>query len=575
MTGGLLNIVSFGNQNVILNGNPKKTFFKSTYAKYTNFGLQKFRIDFTGQRSLRLSTDSKFTFYIPRYADLLMDTYIVVTLPTIWSPIMPPSNCNENWAPYEFRWIDNLGTQMIKEIVISVGGQTLQVLTGKYLLGLVQRDFLDDKKKLYDEMTGNISELNDPGNSGSRINTYPNAYYTTLSQGSEPSIRSRKLYIPINAWFTLSSKMAFPLIALQYNQLQIDVVMRPIQDLYTIRDVMDPINGWPTVRPNYTKEYMQLYRFLQSPPSVSLATDTYQNSAQSEWNADIHLISTYGFLSNDEAKVFAANEQKYLIKSAYEWNFNNVTGSQRVWLENTLGMVSSWMFFFQRSDINLRNQWSNYTNWPYSYLPVDVVPAPVSPLIDYGGQYGALNLPCVPSPPIGIGPNIGPGYNPVTTNNTGYFVTQPFNVENQRDILLNLGILLDGKYRESPLDAGVFNYVEKYVRTKGNAPDGLYCYNFCLDTDPFIIQPSGALNTSKFSNVQFEFTTFYPPLDPNANFLTICDSQTNPLTGEPIPIGVNKPVWRIYDYNYNLVILEERFNVVTFMSGNVGLMYAR
>ena len=30
MTGGLLNIVSYGNQNVILNGNPKKTFFKAT-----------------------------------------------------------------------------------------------------------------------------------------------------------------------------------------------------------------------------------------------------------------------------------------------------------------------------------------------------------------------------------------------------------------------------------------------------------------------------------------------------------------------------------------------------------------
>ena len=176
MTGGLLNIVSFGNQNVILNGNPKKTFFKSTYAKYTNFGLQKFRIDFTGQRSLRLSTDSKFTFYMPRYADLLMDTYVVVTLPTIWSPIMPPSSCSENWAPYEFRWIENLGTQMIKEIVISVGGQTLQVLTGKYLLGLVQRDFINDKKKLYDEMSGNIPELNDPGNSGSRINKIGRAH---------------------------------------------------------------------------------------------------------------------------------------------------------------------------------------------------------------------------------------------------------------------------------------------------------------------------------------------------------------------------------------------------------------
>ena len=34
MAGGLLNIVAYGNQNVILNGNPTKTFFKSTYKKY-------------------------------------------------------------------------------------------------------------------------------------------------------------------------------------------------------------------------------------------------------------------------------------------------------------------------------------------------------------------------------------------------------------------------------------------------------------------------------------------------------------------------------------------------------------
>jgi hypothetical protein len=564
MTGGLLNIVSYGNQNVILNGNPKKTFFKATYAKYTNFGMQKFRIDFTGQRSLRLTTDSTFTFYVPRYADLLMDTYIVVTLPTIWSPIYPPDPACfvKDWAPYEFRWIENLGTQMIKEIRISVGGQTLQVLTGKYLLALVQRDFSGVKRALYDDMTGNTAELNDPGNSNSRINMYPNAYYTNLPQGSEPSIRSRRLYIPINAWFTLSSKMAFPLIALQYNQLQIDVTMRPINDLYTIRDVMDPANGWPVVRPNYTKEYMQLYRFLQSPPSVSLSASDYNNNAQSEWNADIHLISTYAFLSNDEAKTFAANEQKYLIKSAYEWNFENVTGSHRVWLENTLGMVSSWMFFFQRSDINLRNQWSNYSNWPYNYLPVNIIPAPVTPATQYGGIYGGTRVLC-------SNDAIGPGYSTLTQNNTGLFVTQPFSANNQRGILLNMAILLDGKYRENVLDVGIYNFVEKYVRTPSNAPTGLYCYNFCLDTDPFNFQPTGALNTSKFSNVQFEFTTFYPPLDPSANFLTICD----PLTR--IPIGVNMPVWRIYDYNYNLVVLEERYNVVTFMSGNAGLMYAR
>ena len=220
MPGGLLNIVAYGNQNVYLNGNPSKTFFKTTYKKYTNFGLQKFRLDFDGQRSLRLSESSKFTFRMKRYAELLLDTYLVVQLPTIWSPIYPPQDCSGNWAPYEFKWIDNLGTQMIEEVEISVGGQTLNRYSGAYLLAMVQRDFTTVKKALYDKMTGNVAELNDPGNVGPRVNAYPNAYHTDNPVGPEPSIRARKLYIPINFWFTLAAKMAFPLVALQYNELE-------------------------------------------------------------------------------------------------------------------------------------------------------------------------------------------------------------------------------------------------------------------------------------------------------------------------------------------------------------------
>ena len=48
MAGGLLNLIAIGNQNIILNGNPTKSFFKTKYAKYTNFGLQKFLIDYNG-----------------------------------------------------------------------------------------------------------------------------------------------------------------------------------------------------------------------------------------------------------------------------------------------------------------------------------------------------------------------------------------------------------------------------------------------------------------------------------------------------------------------------------------------
>jgi len=548
MPGGLMNLVSEGQQNIILNGNPSKTFWKTTYAKYTNFGLQKFRIDFEGNKTLRLTEESTFTFKIPRYADLLMDTYLSVNLPNIWSPIVPPTDSSSNWVPYEFQWIKNIGAQMISTITINCGNQKLQEFSGQYLLSQVQRDFSADKIALFNEMIGNVSAINDPGNAYNRIHTYPNAYYTENPAGPEPSIHGTTLYIPLNSWFTLKSQMAFPLVSLQYNELTISITFRPINELFQIRDVYDAANNYPFVAPNFNTFYMQMYRFLQPPPDVYLDNASYLDT-RGVWNADIHLISTYCFLSNDETKLFAKNEQRYIFKQVQESVFYNVTGANKVSLDS-MGLVTSWMFYFQRSDANLRNEWSNYTNWPYDYLPNNVIPAPDdgSIVLEHG---------------VDIGPAIDPN-----GSATGLYISGLYNIQNVKEILVALGIVLDGQYRENIQPAGVFNYIEKYTRTSGNAPEGLYCYNFCLHTSPYDLQPSGAINMNRFNNVEFEFNTIIPPVDPLAQVLTIC----NPDNGEII--GINKPTWRIYQYNYNLVLFEERINVITFVGGNGGLMYA-
>jgi len=558
MAGGLMNLVSQGQQNIILNGNPSKTFWKATYAKYTNFGMQKFRVDFEGTPTLRLTEESTFQFKIPRYADLLMDCYLSVTLPSIWSPILPPQQTGEidekgntiytNWAPYEFKWIENLGALMISKITITCGNQKLQEFSGQYLLSMVQRDFTETKRALFNEMIGNIPELNDPANYGARVNTYPNAFYTDNPAGAEPSIRGRILYIPLNAWFNLKTQMAFPLVSLQYNELQIYITFRPINQLFVIRDVFDYVNNFPYVAPNFNQYYMQLYRFLQPPPDETLGINSYTD-LRTNWNADINLNCTYCFLSSDEQNIFAKNEQKYLFKQVHEKKFYNVTGSNKVELDS-MGLVTSWMFFFQRSDANLRNEWSNYTNWPYNYLPSDLIPASTAGTYQIEGNT-----------------SIGPGVNPDGTL-SGLYITGVYSPQNAKSILLALGILLDGQYRENIQPAGVYNYIEKYVRTHGAAPQGLYCYNFCLNTSPYDMQPSGAMNMNRFTTIELEFTTIVPPLDPYAQVLTIC----NPETGEII--GVNKPTWRIYDYNFDMTLFEERINVVTFVGGNAGLMYA-
>ena len=493
MPGGLMQLVSEGQQNIILNGNPSKTFFKTTYYKYTNFGLQKFRVDFEGAKTLRLNEPSTFTFKIPRYADLLMDSYLSVELPNIWSPVMPPipdaegtllSNSGQ-WIPYEFRWIDNIGAQMISRITITCGNQTLQEFSGSYLLAAVQRDFSTEKKALFDKMTGNVPELNDPGNSGTRVNSYPNAYYTPGIGGAEPSIRGRILYIPLNAWFGLRSQMAFPLISLQYNELHINVTMRPINQLFQIRDVFDKTNNYPYISPNFNQYYMQFYRFLQTPPAVDISSPSAYSDIRTLWNTDINLNCTYCFLSNDESRLFALQEQNYLFKQVHETIHYNVTGSNKVLLDST-GMISSYLFYFQRSDANLRNEWSNYTNWPYKYMPNDLIQAPTD------GQY--------PVTRNGTTVLIGPGVN-INGKLTGWLLTGNYSADNEPNILINMGLLLDGSYRENLLPAGVYNYIEKYVRTSGNAPDGLYTYNFCINSNLTDLQPSGAINMSRFNNI--------------------------------------------------------------------------
>ena len=562
MPGGLMQLVSQGQQNLILNGNPSKTFWKTTYKKYTNFGLQKFRLDYDGSPMLNLTTESTFTFKVKRYADLLMDCYICITLPNIWSPIFPPQAYQQNdgttaysdWGPYEFQWIKDLGAQIISKVTINCGNQQLQQYSGQYILASAQRDFSGSKLRLFDEMIGNVPELNDPANAGARVNAYPNAYYTQSPAGAQPSIMGRTLWIPLGAWFNLSTFQAFPLVALQYNELSINVTFRPMNEWFTIRDVEDYTNNFPVVAPNFNQYYMQFYRFLQTPPDEELGPTSYIDT-RTNWFADINLNCTYCFLSNDESTIFAKNEQKYLIKQIYEKPFYNVTGQNKIDLDS-MGMVISWMFYFQRSDANLRNQWSNYTNWPYEYMPQDVTPAPT-----------AGNIPNPnPFPPLGA-VTLGPGLEP-DGSLSGLYLTGVYNPQNIKYILVALGILLDGQYRENMLPAGVYNFVEKYVRTAGFAPPGLYCYNFCLNTDPYTLQPSGAMNMSRFTNIQFEFTTISPPADPYAQVLTICD----PVTGDIV--GINKPTWRIYGYNYNMYLIEERVNMVVFVGGNAGLLYA-
>ena len=203
-------------------------------------------------------------------------------------------------------------------------------------------------------MTGNVTELHSPQLYDVNKNNYPNAFKLDNNEGPDPSIRGRKIYVPLNFWFTKSSKVAFPLVCLQYSELEIEIKLRPIKELYTINDVskLGDEFEYEDVQPNFTNDRQQLYRMLNPPPSYYLNESDYSNKTNT-WDADIHLIANYCFLTEEESKVFANNEQKYLIKDVKEEIYYNMIGSQKVKI-NTNALVSNWMWYFRRTDAYLR-----------------------------------------------------------------------------------------------------------------------------------------------------------------------------------------------------------------------------
>ena len=118
-------------------------------------------------------------------------------------------------------------------------------------------------------------------------------------------------------------------------------------------------------------------------------------------------------------------DHKLLYKQIYTYNFD--VAIKIVEIESK-DMVSNYMWRFRRSDAYLRNEWSNYTNWPYK----DVIPQSIS----------TINAPELPNPAYHqFTGNIGIE----TTTENGSSVVEDYPV-NLKNILLDLGISMDGVF---------------------------------------------------------------------------------------------------------------------------------
>ena len=573
MPGGLMQLAQVGAQNHLINGNPSMTHFRAVYRRYTNFSMESVRMDFSAAH-LDFSSTARRTMScrIDRFAQLLHDTYLFVTLPDIWSPLVHVTTAPPGYDPtctavgYEFQWIKNIGYNLIDHVDLVANNVVIQRLTGEWLKMYSYMTHDSAKRRVVDQMVGNVPEMYDPANAYDRQSQYPHAVtpdtlpttmpFTTIP---EPSIRSRQLVIPLHFWFAENPGLALPLVSMQNSETYINVTFRPLNELYTVIDV-------GTSNPTYGERIQPTGSYpiglFLAPPTIAGRSSA---AAVTTFFADPYLEGNFIYLTDMEMNQLATADQTFLLKQVNHVIKEGQFGANTDLEIPMFNMVTRIVFTAQRSDKMLTNDWDNYTNWASSNrAPFSGITTKIGDTLYSSGQYQITSV----SP---------------------------------RDAVVDGQLLFDGNERFKTKPKTYFSLLQQYKHTTGEQPStlpGVYMYSFALNHDQY--QPSGAVNGSMFNKVVLR-VSLQQPLPTtvgSAAQSVVCVLRSTVLSQNPVVIppadllpqadgsylytpdqvisvvrsAVNNNI--IFSYTYTVGVYVESINYLRIVSGLANLVFA-
>jgi hypothetical protein len=119
--GGLIQLVSYGAEDLYLTDKPDITFFKCIYKRHTNFAIEPVKQLFSSKGDF----GERVSCTISKNGDLMGSVYLVVDLPAI-----PEYEDNEF---YRVAWVKHIGYNLINKVEIEIGGQLIDRQYGDYL----------------------------------------------------------------------------------------------------------------------------------------------------------------------------------------------------------------------------------------------------------------------------------------------------------------------------------------------------------------------------------------------------------------------------------------------------------
>lgn len=196
MPAGEIQLVAYGEENIVLNNEPQITFFKILYRRYTNFSIETVQNNFIYQ----VKFGKKYSIEISKIGDLLHKMWLVIELPDI--PIIYNID-NEIDRRIKFKWAQKAAFALIDYVEIEIGGQIIQRQWGEWMNVLNEFNWNNFNSSL-DEYIGNTPEFNT---------------YEFVANG----INAKKMYIPLFFWFCNSSGLALPLLCLEYSIIRFNI----------------------------------------------------------------------------------------------------------------------------------------------------------------------------------------------------------------------------------------------------------------------------------------------------------------------------------------------------------------
>lgn len=321
MPGGLVQLVAFGAQNYLLNGNPSVSFFKKVYKTHTNFAMESMRVVFN-KNYMKFKESTTLISKIKRNGDLVQDMYFVFELPEI--PKVIRKNENGVTIGDDFRFVKNLGEAIVEEYYIYIGGTIVNRQYGEWMHIWNELSIPTSKRYGYDKLIGNVPDV-----------YIPDAF-NRVEDGA-PQINKRKIYVPLKFWFNRNPGLALPLVALQYHDVEVHVLLRPMNEVYTINDQKP--TQWVTEGAPYfgSNDVIPINPYLEV---------------------------NYIFLDDQERKHFATNEQDYLIEQINRIEVSNIS---RMHMSDLMiqNPVKELVWVLSRNDTDTKNRWFDYTDYSY------------------------------------------------------------------------------------------------------------------------------------------------------------------------------------------------------------------